>query len=109
MGETEEPPVGPLMVGGGHSADEGLFEVTFGLGAWQQFVENAKHFWKWNRTEKIIFTRTLSGKRIGRNHFMSCLRISVGDYGACSSKSCRASVYLSRACKLGPELNCLDQ
>lgn len=60
--------------------------------------------------EKIVFIRTLFRKRIKRNYLMSCLRISIKiARGLFKEKSYRASVCLSRGCKLGSELNCLDQ
>lgn len=40
-------------------------------------LRNAKTFLEMELDGKNVFTRIISRKRIGKNHFMRCLRISV--------------------------------
>lgn len=77
-------------------------------------LRNAKTFLEMELDGKNVFTRIISRKRIGKNHFMRCLRISVETAMGCVQvKVIQDSFFfffcLSRGCKLGSELNCLDQ
>lgn len=82
-GGTDRGATGRAAAGGKScTVDVGLLEMTFGFRAWQKFIRKAKTFLEMDQDrKKIVFARTLYRKRIGRNHLMSCLRISVETMG----------------------------
>lgn len=55
VGETEEPLAGLLLLGRGCTAGEGLLEMTFGLGAWQQFIRKAKTVLEMEQDRKKLY------------------------------------------------------
>ena len=85
----------------------GLLEMTSGLRAWRPFVRKAKTILDMEQDRKIVFTRPLHRKIIGRNHWMSCLKIRVETMGLVQANHTGLFFHLSTACKLGSELNCL--